>query len=136
MLRKTEEVINWIKKSGYKFVEITKEYGYMDLDSIIGCLERGGKYEAVVKDIENDFKKLHCNIMSENSFNIIKQKHFPKTEKWERFINVDFAHSESIIVKMIVTKNKEGNIIISYEPQYKESDILEKGGDDYKNKKI
>jgi len=52
-------------------------------DEIIEFLQQGEKYKQIINDIEYDFNNLHCNIISENSFNIIKQKYFPKEVKNE-----------------------------------------------------
>ena len=124
-------VIEFFKAHGGLGFDLSKEFGLIDKDIIIEALENGEKYKQIVKDIESDFKNLHCNILSENSFNIIKEKYFPKpkSETWERFINVDFPNSESVIVKMIAIKKPDGNIMISYEPQYNYSEKLEKGGE-------
>ena len=101
------------------------------INNIIDRLEKGEKYKAIVKDIESDFDNLHCTIMSNNSFKIIKQKYFPKpkTEIWERFINVDFPSGASFVVKMTVTKDKDGITMIRYEPGEKYGNKLEKGGE-------
>ena len=124
-------VIEFFKARGGLGFDLSKEFGLVDKDIIIEALENGEKYKQIVKDIENDFDTLYCNIMSRNGFDIIKEKHFPKpkTEIWERFINVDFPNSESVIVKMVATKKQDGNIFISYEPQYNYSEKLEKGGE-------
>ena len=125
---KMKEIIEFLKMLKGKPAGV----GYIIvINNIIDRLEKGEKYEAIVKDVESDFDNLHCTIMSNNSFKIIKEKYFPKlkTEIWERFICVDFPNSENIIVKMVAIKKPDGNITLSYEPQYNYGEKLEKGGE-------
>lgn len=125
---KTKEMIEFLETLKKELVGVGHT---IVINNIIDRLEKDGKYEAIVKDIESDFDNLHCTIMSDNSFKIIKQKYFPKpkTETWERFICVDFPNSENIIVKMVAIKKTDGNLMISYEPQYNYGEKLEKGGE-------
>ena len=103
-------------------------YGYdNNREEMIALLKRGEKYKQIVKNIESDFENSHCNIMSENSFNIIEEKYFPpKVLKHKQYINILFTDGDSICIKMIVEKYPDGRIIISNEA---EGHLLEKGGE-------
>jgi len=87
-------------------------------------------YEADFEYGHRAYKRFNIGYL----FDKFKQKNFPelkprKPEKWERFICVDFPSGASFIVKMTVTKDKEGITMIRYEPAENYSDTLEKGGE-------
>ena len=52
-------------------------------DEIVNMLRQGEKYKAIVEDIEKDFRKevgfMEAVIITEKSFNIIKQRYLPKS---------------------------------------------------------
>jgi len=92
-------LLEYISHKGNKWeVSMTTE-DIKEFEKIIALLQRGKKYEQIVNDIESDFENLHCNIMSENCFNIIKQKYFPRLEEtinWkDKFYELEEEYEES-----------------------------------------
>lgn len=139
-----------------KAIEVLKMYKYQktcfesqmkeneELDNIIELLEDGGKYKKILEELEDESKAKNNFIVPEEYLakqggimeyliKKLKEKYSPDKpeipEKWERFVCVDFPSGASFIVKMTVTKDKNGITMIRYEPKKKYGDTLEKGGE-------
>jgi len=138
---KTEELIGWFKEKGYRFVEVSKEFGFVDNDTVIECLQRGLKFEKIVKELEEEAEARNHFIVPgeylakkggvmEYLIKTLKRKYFPKQKKEypfrqeERHIKIVFQDGESIDVKLVVTKQPNGRILISSGPL---GDTLETG---------